>query len=58
MYVYILIANRIGGVMVSALASNAEDRELEPGSGQTKDFKIGIFCFSGKHTALRKKNKD
>jgi hypothetical protein len=26
-------------------------------SGQTKEYKIGICCFSAKHTALRKKSK-
>ena len=50
--------NSIGGVMVSVLASSAVDRGLEPWSGQTKDYKIGICCFSAKHAALRRKNKD
>ena len=44
--------------MVSVLASSAEDRRFEPWSGQTKDYKIGIFCFSSKHAALRSKSKD
>jgi hypothetical protein len=44
--------------MVSLLASNATDCEFEPRSGQTKDHKIGICCFSAKHAALRRKNKD
>ena len=44
--------------MLSVLASNAVDHRFEPRSGQTKDFKIGICCFSAKHTALRKKSKD
>ena len=26
--------------------------------GQTKDYKIGIFCFSVKYAALRRKSKD
>ena len=26
--------------------------------GQTKDYKIGVCCFSDQHAALRKKNKD
>jgi hypothetical protein len=26
--------------------------------GQTKDYEIGICCFSAKHTALRRKSKD
>ena len=49
--------NRIGGVMVCVLASNAVDRGFEPRSGQTKDYKIGICCFSAKHAALRRKSK-
>ena len=44
--------------MVSVLVSSAVDRGLEPCSGQTKDYKIGICCFSAKHTALRRKSKD
>ena len=31
---------------------------LEPRSGQIKDYNIGIFCFSAKHAALRRKSKD
>ena len=36
--------NRIGGVMVSVLASSAVDRGYEPQSDQTKDYKLGICC--------------
>jgi hypothetical protein len=50
--------HRIGGVMVSVLASSAVDRGFEPRSGQTKDYTIGICCFSAKHAALRRKSKD
>ena len=32
--------NRVGGVMVSVLASSVVDRGFEPWSGQTKDYKI------------------
>jgi hypothetical protein len=49
---------RISGVMVSVLASSAVDRGFEPRWGQTKDYKIGICCFSAKHAALRRKSKD
>ena len=52
------IFNRIGGVMVSVLASNVVDRGFEPRSGQTKDYKIGICCFPAKQAALRRKSKD
>ena len=50
--------NRIGGVMVSVLTSNAVDRGFEPRSGQTKHYAIGICCFSDKYAALRRKSKD
>ena len=50
--------NYIGGVMVGVLASSAVDRRLEPRSDQTKDYNIGIYCFSAKHIALRRKSKD
>ena len=44
--------------MVSVLASCAVDCGFEPQSGQTKDYIIGICCFSAKHAALRRKSKD
>jgi hypothetical protein len=50
--------NRIGDVMVNVVASSAVDRGFEPQSGQTKDYAIGICCFSAKHAALRRKSKD
>jgi hypothetical protein len=50
--------NRICGVMVSVLALSAVDRGFALRSGQTKDYKIGICCFSTKHAALRRKSKD
>ena len=51
-----LLINGIGGVIVSMLASRVVDQG--PQSGQTKDYKIGICCFSAKHAALRRKSKD
>ena len=53
-----LTTNRNVGVMVSVLASSAVDRGFENRSGQIKDYKVGVCCFSVKHTALRRKNKD
>jgi hypothetical protein len=44
--------------MVRVLASSSVDRGFGPRSGQTKDYKIGICCFSAKHAALRRKSKD
>ena len=50
--------HRIGGVMVTVLASSAVNRVFEPRSSQTKDYLIGICCFSAKRAALRRKSKD
>ena len=50
-----LSVNRIGGIMVSMLVV---DRGFDPRSGQTKDYQIGICCFSAKHATLRRKSKD
>ena len=50
--------NRVGGVMVCVLASSAVDRGFELRSGQIKDYKISICCFSPMHAALRRKSKD
>ena len=44
--------------MYSVLVSSAVDRGFEPWSGKTKDYKIGICCFSTKHAGLRRKSKD
>ena len=50
--------NRVGGVMVSVLASSVVDCGFESRSGQTKDYNIGICCFSAKHSVFRRKSKD
>ena len=50
-------SNRIGGVMVNVLALSAVERGLEPRSGKTKDYKIGICCFSDNwHLLARNQN--
>ena len=50
--------DHIGGVKVIVLPSSAVDRGFKPRTGQTKDYQIGICCFSTKHAALRRKSKD
>jgi hypothetical protein len=40
------------------LVSRGVEHGFKPWSGQTKDHKIGICCFSTKHAALRRKSKD
>ena len=44
--------------MVIVLVPSAVDRGFESRSGKTKDYEIGIRCFSVKHAALRRKSKD
>ena len=43
--------------MVSVLASSVVENEFGYRSGQTNDNKIGICCFTTKHTVLKKKCK-
>ena len=50
--------NHIGDVMVSVFTSSAVDSGFEIRSSQSKDYKIGICCFSAKHKILRTKSKD
>ena len=56
--IFQLSDNHIGGVMVSVLASSVINHVFHPQSGQTKDYKNGICCFSAKLAALRRKSKD
>ena len=43
---------------MSKLALSVIGCGFESRSGQTKDYKIGIFYFSANHAALRRKSKD
>jgi hypothetical protein len=52
------LSNQVGDVMVSVFAYSVVYRGLKPWSGQTKDYTIGMYCFSAKHAALRSKTKD
>jgi hypothetical protein len=44
--------------MVSVLVSSVEDHGFEHLSGQTKDYKIDICCFSAKDAAFKRNNKE
>ena len=44
--------------MVSVLVSSAVYRVFETRSGQSKDYLIGILCFSANHASLRRRTKD
>ena len=46
------------GVMIIVLTSSTVDRGFEPRSDQSKDYKIGISCFSTLYAALRRKSID
>jgi len=52
------VYNHISGVMVSFLASSVVVHGFELRSGQIKEYKIDICCFSAKYAALRRKRKD
>ena len=43
---------------VGVLASSVVNRGFQPRSDQTKDYTIGICCFSAKHAVVRRKSKD
>ena len=51
------IGNRIDSLMVSVLASSAIDCGFEPRSGQTKEYKIVIYCFSTKPRSIKEKEQ-
>jgi len=46
--IFVWLGNCVGGVIVSVVGLWCDSR-----SYQTKDYKIGICCFSTKHAALR-----
>ena len=48
------LLDRIGVAMVSMFASTSIERYFEPRSNLTKDFIIGICCFSVWHTIFKK----
>ena len=50
--------NHISGVMVCVLAQSVVAHVFEFRSGQTKECKIGICCFSANHASLRRKSRD
>ena len=58
MIVIVYVVSFNSGVMVSGLTPSMVYREFKTRSDQTKNYKIGICCFSAKHAALRSKSKD
>ena len=49
--------HRISAIMASLLTLSVVDHGFKPRSGQAKDYKIGVCCFSAKHAALKRKSK-
>jgi hypothetical protein len=47
----------LGPLKLDDLPDIAVDHGFEPRSGKTKDYKIGICCFSAKYAALRRMSK-
>ena len=45
------------GMKVSVLALECDRSSVLAQIGQTKDYKIGICCFSAKHAALKRERK-
>ena len=43
--------------MVGVLASSVVDRGFDSPSGQTKDYKMGMCCFSAKYAPFGRKNE-
>ena len=59
LYANDLIFNKMASLLiVGVLSLVAVDCWFEPRSGQTKDYEIGICCFTAKHAALKRKSKD
>ena len=51
------ICNLNGGVIASAITSDAVEVGVEPQFGQSKDYKVSICCFSIWPAAFRSKTK-
>jgi hypothetical protein len=47
-YLTLMMSNSIGRIRVSVLAPSAIERGFKSGSGQTKDYEIGMCGFSAK----------
>ena len=54
---FIRSCDRIAGVIVNLLSSNAVDRWFEPRSGYIKDHELTVCCFYANHVVLSNTNK-
>jgi hypothetical protein len=51
-YLYGILIEILTASVVSVLPSSVVDRGFESRSGKTKDYEIGICCFSAKHAVV------
>ena len=51
-YLYGILIEILTASVVSVLPSSVVDRGFECRSGKTKDYEIGICCFSAKHAVV------
>ena len=52
-----VLCSCVGGILVSVLTSSVVDHETNIGVVKP-DNEVGIWCFSAKHSVIRRKNKD
>ena len=55
LHVFVMILDRIDGIMVIVFTSSVVDSGNDPRSGQSKVYQTGICFFSGKYVARRSK---
>ena len=55
---YSIIRNCIDGVMVTMLTTSVVDHGFKAWSSQTKQYEVGICCFSAKQAALKMLKRD
>jgi hypothetical protein len=53
-----MLSNHINGVIVRVLAWNVVDHGFETLSGQIKDYKFGICCYSTRQAAMWSKSSE
>jgi hypothetical protein len=52
MIIFQTLSNRLCHLIASLLASIVIDRGFDPWSGQSKDYKTGIWCDSAMHAVI------
>ena len=55
--IFLSYQHRIGSIKVDFFASSTVDCWFDSCSSKTKNYKIGMCCFSSKHASLRRMSK-